>query len=249
MIVIIGRGHSGTRSISHTLSASGVFMGDQLNVSGDLLPPEDMYEACRVMARYVRWNGDLSWDWSLVNLAKIPDEFTSLIHSYLKSVLAYPSEPKGFKIPETTLIFPWFIRLFPDAKYIYWIRDPRDSIIGAHLTDDLRDFGIQYPETDNIRLRRAISWKYQYDLVKQTPKPQNWITVRFEDFILKQDETLARLENYLGFKLAKIEVRKESVGRWKTDSGTNYFDFFAPSMIEFGYELPQSFYEKEVPNA
>ena len=34
-ITIIGRGHSGTRAITHTLYASGVFMGSTLNRSGD----------------------------------------------------------------------------------------------------------------------------------------------------------------------------------------------------------------------
>ena len=32
LITIIGRGHSGTRSISHPLSASGVYMGEPLNL-------------------------------------------------------------------------------------------------------------------------------------------------------------------------------------------------------------------------
>ena len=36
-------------AISHTLSASGVWMGEPLNVSGDLLPPEPMYEASRLL--------------------------------------------------------------------------------------------------------------------------------------------------------------------------------------------------------
>ena len=57
LTTIIGRGQSGTRAISHTLSASGVWMGEPLNVSGDLLPPEAMYEASRLIARHVRWLG------------------------------------------------------------------------------------------------------------------------------------------------------------------------------------------------
>ncbi|HPY90199.1 MAG TPA: hypothetical protein PLT23_05680, partial [Lentisphaeria bacterium] len=63
LITVIGRGHSGTRAMSHTLSASGVDMGNPLKASGDLIPAGDMYEACRVFARYVDWKGDLSWDW------------------------------------------------------------------------------------------------------------------------------------------------------------------------------------------
>ena len=60
LITIIGRGHSGTRAISNTLAASGVFMGQPLNESWDLIPPQDMYDACRVFAKYVKWNGGLN---------------------------------------------------------------------------------------------------------------------------------------------------------------------------------------------
>ncbi|MBN1352535.1 sulfotransferase [candidate division KSB1 bacterium] len=236
MITVIGRGHSGTRAMSHTLSASGVFMGAPLNASGDLLPPEAMYDACRIFARYVEREGELEWNWNAVQQMDIPSEFTQLVQSYLISVRQDKSAHKGWKIPETTLAFPWIARLFPDIKYIFWIRDPRDSIIGSHLTDDLRDFGVEYPPTADERLRRAISWKYQYDLVKATPKPKYWIEVRFEDFVLRQVQTLARLEDFLGIKLARIPVNREAVGRWKSDEGINYFDFFAPAMAVYGYE-------------
>ncbi len=238
LITVIGRGHSGTRAISHTLSASGVFMGAPQNVSGDLLPPQAMYDACRVFARYVRWLGGLEWCWDEVLTMDIPAEFTALIEQYLVSVRESPAEHKGWKIPETTLVFPWIARMFPEAKYIFWIRNPRDCILGRHLTDDLRDFGIEYPPTDDLRLRRAISWLYQYKLVKATPKPAHWIEVRFEDFVLRQDATLARLEDFLGIKLAKIPVRPEAVDRWKQDDGVNYFDFFAPAMREYHYPMP-----------
>jgi len=161
-----------------------------------------------------------------------------LISNYLVSVLESSAEHKGWKIPETTLVFPWIVRMFPEIKYIMWIRDPRGCVLGFHITDDLNDFGIQYPTTGDERVRRAISWKYQYDLIRATPKPVQWIEVRFEDFILKQAETLARLEDFLSVKLVKIPVRPETVGRWKDDQGVNYHDFFGPAMLEYGYEMP-----------
>jgi hypothetical protein len=74
--------------------------------------------------------------------------------------------------------------------------------------------------------------------VKATPKPQHWIEVRFEDFILHQDETVKRLEEFLGFELAKIPVRPEAVNRWRLDEGVNYYDFLEPAMLEYGYDLP-----------
>jgi hypothetical protein len=239
LITVIGRGHSGTRAISHTLYTSNVYMGDPINASGDLVPPEAMYEACRVMARYVRWQGGLNWDFSALHTMDIPTEFTDLLHQYLRSVLRNTSEHRGWKIPETTLVYPWIVRLYPDIQYIFWIRNPRDCILGRHVTDDLSDFGVEYEKTDDLRLRRAISWKYQYDIVKATPRPAKWIEVRFEDFVLKQEETLKRLEAFLGFPLARIIVRPDSIGRYMTDTGINYFDFFEPAMREYQYDIPE----------
>jgi hypothetical protein len=246
LVTVIGRGHSGTRAISHTLIASGVFMGGLLNRSGDLLPPQEMYDACRVLARSVELtegdsiSGD-TWNFDRLHEMEIPSEFTDLLHSYLKDVLAeeerYPHRLSGWKIPETTLIYPWLVRLYPDIKYIFWIRDPRDSIINQHKTDDLADFGIPYHHTDDVRTRRALSWKYQYDIVKATPRPKNWIEVRFEDFVLDQEATLRRLEEYLGIPLARIITRPDSVGRWRSDEGRHSFDFFRPAMEQYGYEL------------
>jgi len=234
-ITVIGRGHSGTRAMSHTLSGSGVYMGAELNDSGDLVPPQDMYEACRVMARHVEYLGKNQWDFSKLHTMPIDPAFTRLIESYLASVMSSDAPRKGWKIPETTLVFPWIVRLFPDIRYIYWIRDPRDCILAGHVTDDMSRFGVSYDKTDDVRLRRAISWKYQVELVKATPKPKHWTTVRFEDFVLKQDETLANVGQYLGFPLAKIPVDPSRIGQWKADKGTHDFDFFQADLAEHGY--------------
>ena len=172
------------------------WMGEPMNLSGDLLPPEAMYEASRLIARHVRWLGGLEWDFSRLHTMPIPPEFEALIRSYLHSVLTSPAEHKGWKIPETTLTFPWIVRMFPDVRYIFWIHNPRDCIIGNHITDNLGDWDVACPPTHDTRLRRAISWKYQYDLVRATPRPRHWIEVRFEDFVQRQDETLARLDSW-----------------------------------------------------
>lgn len=236
MITIIGRGHSGTRAISHTLIGSGVFMGSIINESGDMLPPDDLYDACRVMGKYVVHLGNNQWDFSQLHTMPIDSAFEFLVRRYLRHVLTH-REPQGWKLPETTLIYPWIVRLFPDIDYIFWVRDPRDSILGAHLTDDLSDFGVPYDKPDDVLMQRAISWKYQRDIVRATPEPKKHIEVRFEDFVLKQDAVLGGLEGFLGLPLAKIIVRPETVGRWKTsDVDFGRFDhLFQQDMIEQGY--------------
>ena len=218
LITIIGRGHSGTRAIAHTLYASGVDMGRTINRSGDKVPPDRMYEACRAFGRHVTWRGGLSWDFEALVEGPIDPDFERLLSEYLADVL------------------PWLTRLYPEAYYIYLVRDPRDSILGGHLTDDLADFGVPYGPTEDLLERRAISWKYQYDIVRATPKPEHWLTVRFEDFVQHQERELARLEAFLGFPLARIVVRPESVGRWKRRTeAVPDFDFLQEALAETGY--------------
>ncbi len=235
LVTVIGRGHSGTRALSQTLSDSGVYMGEPLNRSWDLVPPEKMYEACRIFGRYINFSGGLFWDFSNV-LNREPDRaFQKLIEEYLSSVLSSPAENKGWKIPETTLCYPWILKMFPDIYCVHWVRDPRDCILSGHVTDDLHDFGIDYPETDDIREKRAISWKYQRELMKATPAPKHLLSLRFEDMVLKQDETLKKLEGFLGMPMAKIEMRPDAVGRYKTDEEKHDFEFFSEDILECGY--------------
>ncbi len=221
--------------MSHTLYASGVYMGSRLNPSGDLVPADDFYAACRVMARSVVHKGGAAWDFSGLHTAPIDPAFTRLVESYLASVLGSRAENKGWKLPETTLVYPWIVRMFPEARYIHWVRDPRDSVIGSHLTDDLSDFGVPYDKPESIRLMRAISWKYQREIVKATPTPRHAIQVRFEDFVLRQNTTLRSLGEFLGIPLAKIVVNRDPIGRWKTDQGMHDFDFLVEDMRELGY--------------
>ena len=127
--------------------------------------------------------------------------------------------------------------MFPDIKYIFWVRDPRDCILGAHLTDDLGDFGVPYDKTGDVRHDRAVSWLYQREIVRSVLEPKNALYVRFEDMVFDQDNTIRRISDYLGIPIAKIEMRPDSVGRYKTDSGVHMFDFFEGDMKDLGYEL------------
>lgn len=235
MITVIGRGHSGTRIISRTLQASGVYMGRTLNESGDLVPADSLYEACRVMARHVDYLGGLRWDFSKLHTMPIDPAFTRLIEFYLESVLSSDADHKGWKLPETILVYPWIVRMFPDIHYIHWVRDPRDCVLGRHLTDELAKFGVPYDRPEDVLERRAISWKYQTQIVRDTPPPKRIRTMSFESFVLEQDQTLGSLQEFLGFPLVKLEVYPEAVGRWRRHRLFDRPDLLQEELIAYGY--------------
>ena len=60
--------------------------------------------------------------------------------------------------------------------------------------------------------------------------------MRLEDFVLKQEETLTRLEAFLGFPLARLPVRPEVLGRWRQSDAFVNFDFLQPALQQYGYE-------------
>lgn len=216
MIIVIGRGHSGTRVIAKVLQESGIFIGNSLNDSLDLIPPESMYEAVRIFSAKVEQETDFHWKFKNAINYTPEAHFFSLVKEFTTEIFDCDNDKfRGFKLPETTLCFPWITKIFPDAYYIYIVRDPKDSITGAHLTDDLDFFSIPHRHFNDVFIRRVISWKYHYDLVEATPRPSRFIQIRFEDLILDHDRMLESLEKFLDMQLKRIAVNTSPIGRWK----------------------------------
>lgn len=208
MIIVIGRGHGGTRAIAKTLVDSGVYMG-HLNESYDHYPAEPAYAACKIVSQRV------PWPWDFTKLGDPTIEFQQLISQYLLGhILRKDTGPSGWKLPENTLMYPWLVKMFPEAHFIHWIRNPLDSISGYHLTDDLTPFGVTSPPFRDLGDLRYFSWLYQEAIVAATPRPAKYHPVWFEDFVLHQEETLAGLETFLGMPLKRINVDRKSVAKY-----------------------------------
>ena len=94
------------------------------------------------------------------------------------------------------------------------------------------------PRASRLSMQELPNGDYVLRLHRsETPALLMSISTNLLDFALTldQDKTLARLEEFLGFPLAKIDVRPESVGRWKMDDGVHDFDFLHEDMRELGY--------------
>lgn len=212
LVIVIGRGQGGTRLISSTLEQSGVYMGP-VNDSGDMVPPDAMYDAVKLASSLVQRRGKYSWDFTQLLSTEPSPKFRLLVEQYIQPLRASSKERLGWKLPETTLVFPWISKMFPDAYYIYWTRDPRDAIAKYHLTDHLWKWGV--PSERHPAEYRLESYLYQRQLVDATTKPEKFLEVRFEDFVLHQEATLATLTPFLGLPLVAVPVVKDHVGFYK----------------------------------
>ncbi len=210
LIIIIGRGHGGTRLISECLEKSGVYMG-KTNKSGDHVPARSLYKASYIAGSRVKQIDQYEWDFGGLVQTKPDDLYISYINRYTKTILSNRAQVKGWKLPETILSYPWVTQLFPDAYYIHWTRDPRDALTGDHITDCLSYWNIPSKYTTVSDNSKIESWIYQRRIVDATPKPKNYIHIQYEDFVCSQKKTLKKLEKFLGIKLIPVDVNKNKI--------------------------------------
>jgi hypothetical protein len=218
LVIVIGRGHGGTRAASWTLRASGIFMGND-NGCGDHVPPEPMYEAAKMAGLHVAIaNGE--WDLSRLLSEPVPPRYGQLVRQYAAPILGSPHERAGWKLPETLLSLPWLVKTFPGAYYIYWTRNLDDAISREHMTDDLMRWNVPCVRPKTVEEQRVESYRYQQLLMDRTPEPARLCRVRFEDFVLRQKLTLERMSEFLRYSLKAIPVDRSWVRPSITRAGT-----------------------------
>ena len=167
---------------------------------------------------------NVEWNFTEMLRNEIPPEFQYDLWLYLKDLSAYNGELVGWKMTESNLIYPWLVRLHPEWYYVHIVRDVRDILSRQEMTDTATHtdtFNIQgyasHPQKNHIPRRhiiQAINWKYQLDIVKSINAP-NYIRITLEDFVMNQDRILDKLSDFVGFKVAKVEAKKEVVESWK----------------------------------
>jgi hypothetical protein len=141
-VVLLARGGSGSRLLSTLASDCGIFVGTDLNVSGDCL---EMVPAI--------YQGVLEKYRSRVmrERRKIVPRLRRLAAAMLRR--AGHASLWGFKLPESMLLLPEIDEAFPRARYVHLLRDP--------LTTCLRRTH-QTARLDNAIGRTAIRAAYRH---------------------------------------------------------------------------------------
>ena len=200
-VVLLGRGHSGTRVLAWMCVHLGVTLGTSgPHIEGD---PDDVAFTNKIKALAAR-NIDVTSPRHVRESAL--RRFQAAVATYYAG-LGSPSGMWGWKFPETYLIAPYVARTFPLARYLHLVRDGRDLAFKSHLTDNPRHrVGRAVLRACNARglpdhLRAAASWAYQvdrFDAFRSELPPSDVFDIRFEDLCTAPRQTAERLSAFLG---------------------------------------------------
>ncbi len=203
-IVIMGRGHSGTRILTWLCARLGVQLGEHPErKTGDV---DDLKFSRRIKKIAIKASGT---DWTSAEMASGPRSLEAAARKYFRN-LGSPTGRWGWKFPETYLIGPLVERVFPEAVYIHLVRDGRDIAFKQHLTDDpTRKLGrklLQYLNAleEPHHVQAARSWQHQVEqfrIFKATIPSERMLEMRYEDLCTKPREEGARLCAFLNLPM------------------------------------------------
>jgi Sulfotransferase family len=233
-IIVFNTAHSGSRLLTQLLRDAGVFMGAHLNSSLDSL------DLAPVVQRLV--GGAMPGGSRSTRQADGDDELAEFVARQVKKHLtgAPGGMPWGWKLCETLLVYPEIDRLFPGARFIHLIRDGRDVALSPFVAPKDPYWRRVYFGTDRVQswhgfpmtqrayqsfghLFNAHRWRYHVDLGRTYGAAfgERYIEIRYEDLVLRHDETRAILLSTLGLDAGGVEKSQRmqphagSIGKWR----------------------------------
>jgi len=199
-VVIMARGHSGTRVLAWAIQMLGFQLGARQDVTTGDVQDRRFSRNIKKIAR------------ATLALPPTSEPNGRLLRSFHRSLAKYrcwlgpATEGWGWKFLETYLIPNYVAATFPNARYIHMVRDGRDVAFKDHLTDDpQRRLGYRLLRHLNAldhphHVQAALSWEFQvrrYDNYIERTRP-NVHTITFESLCLDPVPTMQGVCKFLG---------------------------------------------------
>ena len=246
-VVVMGRGHSGTRVLAWALQKLGIRMGATEDVpTGDV---QDL-RFSRAIKRICR--GSLHLPSTVASEHRRLKYFHRSLDRYLHW-LGHTQDDWGWKFPETYLIPNYVAATFPQARYIHMLRDGRDVAFKHHLTDDpRRPLGrmlLAHIGAMNLphHVQAAMSWDFQvcrFEEFVEFARPA-MCTITFETLCREPIATMQTVCRFLGRELTpacrdylQTQVRPEKIAQYRTEAAVQLAEVetvIAPTLARLGY--------------
>lgn len=208
-VVIMTRGHSGSRVLAWALQHAGVALGAiPEKKTGDIQDRRFTRRIKRIAI--ARLNGADTDRATAAQAASLLRKAVPCKRWIAEHCTNHDLSQWGWKFPETCLIGPVIEHAFPRARYVHLIRDGRDLAFKEHLTDDpTRPLGKALLTAagalnDPPHIRAAKSWAHQERTLGeffQTLPEDRVHRVRFEDMVAEPARTVERCCEFLGLPM------------------------------------------------
>jgi tetratricopeptide (TPR) repeat protein len=134
---------------------------------------------------------------------RIPlERLSALRERYLTYMEAALNEPIGERVhldknPTMTLVLPGFFRLFPEARLLIALRDPRDTVISCFMQYlPLNPNSVCFLTLERTAERYAVDMGVWRKLRETIASP--WLEVRYEDTVANLEKEARRALDFLG---------------------------------------------------
>ncbi len=226
-IIILGMHRSGTSILAEILGNLGVFLGNDQNIHKE---SKFFLESNNLLLNvaHANWDYPLLFE-NLINEKTSANAAVNLLKSLVNNnsfknfwgmknllTLNYRKIIWGWKEPRTTITFPIWHKLYPNAKYIFIIRNGVDVAFSLKNREYKRIGQIQ----NNVYSLRCLNideafalWE-EYNLFFEKYKflinPTNLLYIKYEIFLEQFENEIKRVVNFLNMCVSETLIKKVS---------------------------------------
>lgn len=243
--IIGATGGSGTRVVAGIIRHGGMFIGTNLNASGDAIEFGGYSD---------RWiNAFMAGQWRLPPPLDTQTEMIQDLNDVLErhlSPLGTAARPWGWKEPRSIYMLPFFHSQFPRLKFLHVVRDGRDMAYSPNQNQLIRHGSTLLGPTEENWSQpwRSIALWGRINLLAadygETHLRGQYMRIRFEDLCAAPVPTICRVLEFFGLQsdaedIAGLEVRSPtSIGRWRTQDRKTVAGLHrigGPALLRFEY--------------
>ncbi len=250
-IILLAKGGSGSRLISTLAHDLNMFIGNDVNTTGD--SREMTRSIYRGLIRKFRCPSKRQ------KMLTLPD-----LRETAALMLEQADWPEiwAFKSPESLFILPELSSAFPRARYVFFGRDPLLTVLRrSHMTArvdneigqitlplayDFFKIARQQILIDSDMVHKCRTTAHQLELIanlrQQTPDSK-WLNLKFEDLISKPESLLSNLSDFTGQGILSKNILLEFDCQRAARSDENFSDemvkmasnILEPIRLKLGY--------------
>ena len=213
-VILLGKGGGGSRLLSLLVADCGVFLGNNINISGDCM---DMVIAI-YQAVIEKYKCKAEWQKNII-VPQIKLAAAKMLQAFTQKNNGFPDNFYwGFKLPENLLLLPELNSAFPNARFIHMLRDPVEtSLRRTHMTARLdnqigrvtlplayRAAGIDVKQilSDPPELHNAYTTLFQLknalEFCENNFDSKKYYELNFDDILTSPRKTRDKLCDWLG---------------------------------------------------